>query len=51
MCPSFRRHWLHRGGALNELDRRDEANASFAKAFGKVKLQASKFLIEINDDT
>jgi tetratricopeptide (TPR) repeat protein len=44
-------YWLDRGGALNEIDRREGANASFAKAFVRVKLQASKFLIEINDDT
>ncbi|KUG18246.1 hypothetical protein ASZ90_012029 [hydrocarbon metagenome] len=38
MCPSFRRHWLDRGGALNEIDRREGANAFFAKAFGRVML-------------
>jgi tetratricopeptide (TPR) repeat protein len=40
--PVQNSYWLDRGGALNELDRRDEANASFAKAFGKVKLWASQ---------
>ncbi|MFZ3312364.1 MAG: hypothetical protein WA141_00750 [Methanothrix sp.] len=39
--PDQAPHWLDRGGALKELDRREEANASFAKAFGKVKLWAS----------
>ena len=33
--------WLDRGGALNELDQRDEANGSFAKALGRAKLKVS----------
>ena len=38
-------YWLDRGGALNELDQRDEANASFAKAFGRVKLQPPQIFL------